>query len=179
MYRTVTTLYGPAHKNRRQVDHALGRPIYRPWEYFDHDGHLRASNPVEAAKASLSKGLLFLVYIVLAVPVAIYHPVVVVLLLAAIAVAMKASARHYGIWHGECPHCREELWIAGSRRDEKEVDCRICGGGVLLRSGRFFATFARPIGSRHLSFRHWLIQALTKRGVGQKAIEHALHSEVR
>jgi hypothetical protein len=146
MLRTITTSYGPAHSHHRRADIDSGQPIYRAWEYFDLDGHLRSSDPVEAAKAPLEKAAVFLLYAALAVPVAVHYPAVAVLVLAAVALALKMTSRRYGVWHGECPHCREELWIAAKRRSEKVAECRVCSGSVLLESGRFLATFTEPSG---------------------------------
>ena len=136
MYRTVTTSYGPAHSRAPVVD-ASGRPFHRTWEYFDLDDSLRATNPVAAAIVSIAKTFGFLLCAAVAVPASLFHPVLTPLGLAIIALALKTSARKYGVWHGDCPHCRQEIWVTAKRRDSKAFDCRLCGDRILFEAGRF------------------------------------------
>jgi hypothetical protein len=114
-------------------------PSYRAWEYFDLDGYLRASNPVEAAIVRIAKALFCLLGIALAFPLALSHPIPALLGLAVIGLALATGARRYGVWHGECPHCRRELWVPAQRRGPQEFDCRLCFNRILLKSGRFVA----------------------------------------
>jgi hypothetical protein len=45
----------------------------------------------------------------------------------------------YGAWNGECPHCSEEIWIAGNRHAQSAITCPICAKRVFLKNGNFRA----------------------------------------
>lgn len=115
------------------------RPGYRAWDYFTPDGSLKSSNPLEAARTFFLKTLTFLAAILLALPAGIYHPAWAAGGVALVALALWTSARRYGVWHGDCPHCRQEVRVGAGRHAEKEFDCSNCGGPLLLRGCRFLA----------------------------------------
>lgn len=115
------------------------RPTFRAWEYFASDGSLKCANPVAAARTFVLKLLMLLAATLLALPAGIYHPVWAAAGIALVALALVTNARRYGVWHGECLHCRDEMWVAAGRHAESEIACSNCGGGILLRQGRFLS----------------------------------------
>jgi DNA-directed RNA polymerase subunit RPC12/RpoP len=135
VYRTITTLYGPAHHAPPVMGEA-SRPRFHAWEYFDLDGYLRASNPVAAAVLRVAKALGFLASAAMTLPAALFHPILAPLGLAVIGLALWADARRYGVWHGDCPRCGQEVWIAAKRHGTKTFACHICRDRLLLKSGR-------------------------------------------
>jgi DNA-directed RNA polymerase subunit RPC12/RpoP len=126
------------------------RPRYHAWEYFDLDGYLRASNPVAAAILRIAKTLGLVASVTITLPAAFFHPILAPFGLCIIGLALWAGARRYGVWHGDCPRCGQEVWIAAKRHGTKTFDCRICRNRLLLKSGRFLSVAPDlPAPTRH------------------------------